>query len=461
MTFENTPVIASGGLEEDYAQFFFCSRWDGFEKTAVFWRTEAEVYHVLLDEDGSCEIPPEVTAEDGTIYFGVFGVDAAGRRRTSEVLTYHIVKGAIVAGENPTLDIYTQLLAQYAEMRDIAAETKAAEESFEQEIRDMIEDGLVPDGAINAVKLADQAVTTEKLADQAVTAEKLADGAVDAYTRAEALTPETKALYGLGADAVPDAAMAYLGKYNQHWWGKTSDEIFTQATVEVYNYYFITNSSYGINFYAADSYTFDATTGQYTLVNPTFYEDYGYGKASGVWNDAVLGKYILLGSDLTATGQMIYVPATASMYSGSKNVYVKTGATVLYGAAPSVRQPEFYWSPDRNAYSESDGYKYLGVPFTNAARVPRIETGYYYGNGQYGESNANSLVFDFEPKLIIIRASGSDTLVMVNPGPVGGAGYNAGTVSITWGTTVSWYSTTSAAYQHNGAGGAYYYFAIG
>lgn len=117
LTFDNTPVIASGGLEEDFVQFSFCGQWDGFERTAVFWRSEAEAYHVLLDEEDSCQVPPEVTADEGTIYFGVFGVDPAGRQRTSEVLTYRIVKGAITTGtkpSEPTPDIYTQLLEQYA-----------------------------------------------------------------------------------------------------------------------------------------------------------------------------------------------------------------------------------------------------------------------------------------------------------------------------------------------------------
>ena len=118
LTFENTPVIASGGLEEDFLQVDFCSRWDGFARTAVFWRTEAEAYHAVLDEENTCPVPPEVTADEGLLYFGVFGVNEAGAQRTSEVLTYRIVKGAITTGtkpSDPTPDIYTQLLQQYAE----------------------------------------------------------------------------------------------------------------------------------------------------------------------------------------------------------------------------------------------------------------------------------------------------------------------------------------------------------
>ena len=36
LTLENTPTVASGGLNEDYVEFSFCSKWDDLEITAVF-----------------------------------------------------------------------------------------------------------------------------------------------------------------------------------------------------------------------------------------------------------------------------------------------------------------------------------------------------------------------------------------------------------------------------------------
>ena len=132
LTFENTPIIASGGLEEDFVSFAFCSKWDGLGKTAVFWRSEADVYHVVLNEDNACPIPPEVLTAEGVIYFGVFGVNAEGKQRTSEILRYNIAKGAITEGtqpSDPTPDIYTQLLAYYAD----------AQVKYEAAQRDMAE----------------------------------------------------------------------------------------------------------------------------------------------------------------------------------------------------------------------------------------------------------------------------------------------------------------------------------
>ena len=227
LAYENTPVIASGGLDENFIAFSFCSQWDGFDRTAVFWRSEDEAYHCLLDESDTCQVPPEVTMEDGIIWLGAFGVDVTGRQRTSEVLSYRIVKGAITVNtkpSDPTPDIYTQILAEMIQVRELAEATKAAEEAFEQamtrqqsafetsmgnahaehvkavsdqqaqhvadvedarlayeqSIQDQIAAGLVPDGSVTTPKLAGQAVTMEKLAHGAVGAPNILSGAVTA-----------------------------------------------------------------------------------------------------------------------------------------------------------------------------------------------------------------------------------------------------------------------------------------
>lgn len=129
LTLTHTPVIASGGIEEDHVQFSFCPQWDGFAKTAVFWRTEDDAYHVLLDDTGTGVIPAEVLVEDGVVYFGVFGVNADQVRRTSEVLRYSICRGAYLEGSQPaepTPSIYEQLLASYAEAMQVAGDMDEA-----------------------------------------------------------------------------------------------------------------------------------------------------------------------------------------------------------------------------------------------------------------------------------------------------------------------------------------------
>lgn len=109
------PLVASGGINEDEVEFSFGPLWDGFTKTAVFYRDGGVVYHVLLSDD-KATIPQEVLKDEGTLYFGVFGVKD-GVRRTSEVLRYKIKAGAITTGTtppDPTPDIYAQITSALA-----------------------------------------------------------------------------------------------------------------------------------------------------------------------------------------------------------------------------------------------------------------------------------------------------------------------------------------------------------
>lgn len=113
LTILDSPVIASGGVNEDYVQFTFCPLWDGYTKTAVFYMDEQFIYQSLVDSENKCVIPKEAMNDKGKMYFGVFGVKG-DVTRTSEVLSYGIRKGAVKHGNvpDPTPDIYTQLLAK-------------------------------------------------------------------------------------------------------------------------------------------------------------------------------------------------------------------------------------------------------------------------------------------------------------------------------------------------------------
>lgn len=113
----NAPLIASGDVETDIVKFEFCPLWNGFLKTAVFYRSESEVYSVLLDENSEATIPKEVLQKEGLFYFGVHGV-FEGKVKTSQVLRYRVVKGAIseeATIPDPTPDIYSQILAKIQE----------------------------------------------------------------------------------------------------------------------------------------------------------------------------------------------------------------------------------------------------------------------------------------------------------------------------------------------------------
>ena len=119
LTLNNKPIIASGGIREDYISVDFCALWAGFTKTAVFWYGDDtdHAYPVILDDAGSGEIPWEVLTESGTISFGIYGVDGSGARRTSDILKYKIKQGAFLetaTPSTPTPEVWEQLEAQCA-----------------------------------------------------------------------------------------------------------------------------------------------------------------------------------------------------------------------------------------------------------------------------------------------------------------------------------------------------------
>lgn len=143
----NSPVIASGGMNENYIQFSFCSKWDGFAKICVFYRQGESYYYSLIDSTDKCKIPDECLVSSGKINFGVVGVGATDNslRRTSEILTYKVVAGVITEISDPTPEIYQQILSELAK------------------IQYDIEHSIVPDESITTGKVADGAITLAKI----------------------------------------------------------------------------------------------------------------------------------------------------------------------------------------------------------------------------------------------------------------------------------------------------------
>lgn len=108
----NIPKLASGGENDVRVEVSFDSLWSGFGKTAIFYRKENQVYHVVMVSD-TCLIPREVLAEPGKLYFGILGTSGA-TVRTTEVVTFNVVQGAITAGvSQPLPDVYRQLMSEY------------------------------------------------------------------------------------------------------------------------------------------------------------------------------------------------------------------------------------------------------------------------------------------------------------------------------------------------------------
>ena len=135
LTVTNSPVIASGGVLEDTVEFEFCPKWDGFAKVAVFYQNKGAIYYSLIDSNNHAIVPREAITTKGTMFFGVVGVKS-NVTRTSEVVRYRIDTGALdgFTVEEPTPELYQQVLQMCQQMMDKADALTAQQSAFETNI---------------------------------------------------------------------------------------------------------------------------------------------------------------------------------------------------------------------------------------------------------------------------------------------------------------------------------------
>lgn len=140
------PVVASGGKNEVKVEFSFCEKWDGFTKTAVFYRDIEEPYYALLNSEDVCVVPWEVYTEAGTFYFSVFG-DKEETRRTSTTVRYKVKESGLPEGavaSDPTPDVYSQILEKMGKIPETLTVTCVTEEEASHsanEIREYAKNG--------------------------------------------------------------------------------------------------------------------------------------------------------------------------------------------------------------------------------------------------------------------------------------------------------------------------------
>lgn len=150
LTVTSVGKLASGGENEIRVEVSFDSYWSGYGKTAIFYREEKQVYHVVMVSD-ACVIPREVLATPGRLYFGILGTSGASVR-TTEVVALNVAQGAITGLGNlePLPDVYKQVLSAYASAEaSIAAETSARKQevAVERARLDNLAAGGTPDGS--------------------------------------------------------------------------------------------------------------------------------------------------------------------------------------------------------------------------------------------------------------------------------------------------------------------------
>lgn len=185
-----------------------------------------------------------------------------------------------------------------------------------------------------------------------------------------------------------------------------------------------------------------------------------------------------------ATGVMYMTRTGSAPYYG----YINADGSVMYASNSGNRnfRPVFVISDNTKVYLDADGRYYAEQKITPEQNIledalgnilmvlpgTQIETGSYVGTGTYGESNPTSLTFGFEPKVVFIFGSASDSGFMIpwywdnnmtasrftvfygNSVVQGGYGRKEG-------NTITLASTKSARQQFNDSSYTYYYTAIG
>lgn len=338
----------------------------------------------------------------------------------------------------------------------------------------------------------------------------------DPLNKATLLKDATAALFGLGADSVPDDVLAWIGKYNLHWWRRRTPAIsgYVEKKEKVSKMYGIVGVSKTVNY--AKSIKVDQDSGSISLVSPTELKC-AYGNPSAFMQELCSKSPLYF----TEKGDndyetLYYIPSGSTFYDkawtdaaytlvgyyNSNNNSMKVNIASL---APTDKRAslvtsvfndgepgewEYIQSSDRSEYPDSgeqDGYEYqyIGIPFENAASPHvKIVTGSYVGTGKYGENNPNSLTFEFNPKLLFItNRQGSGNFYgisdidgnpldcsMLTTSYTKGLGFGSKDSSDILssygkksgdGKTITWYHSRSASSQQNDANYTYYYFAIG
>lgn len=154
---QDPAEMHAGNIKIDSVAFNFCELWDGFTKTAVFYRDKNKVINVLLDETNACEIPPELTEDKGLIYIGVFGIKGECRRTTA-VKSFYLKEGILTDGKpsEPTPDIYQQIINLYAEAKETATRAETTAKDAEEKAQNAVD-------IANAAKAETQAYVDKKI----------------------------------------------------------------------------------------------------------------------------------------------------------------------------------------------------------------------------------------------------------------------------------------------------------
>ena len=307
--------------------------------------------------------------------------------------------------------------------------------------------------------------------------------------KATLLKDATAALYGLGTGAVPDDVLAELGKYKQYWWRRRDlgHYVLQETSISAPRTIYMSYSSV-VTYTYGSSVTINQADGTVTIDNPQTLTTQRAPNASVF--DPLIGSYYMCDknmrhpntdADVMFANTLYFIPNGATISNNGEDYYLATAAMKISTEKTAPGDWEYLQSSTRSAYPDSGTsggyeYEYLGIPFDNAVTASKIATGSYVGTGTYGINNPNSLTFEFEPKIVLIKPSTNGTLskywmCFTNGLGTSGGGLVWGSEIYTlgykvsysfYGNTVQWYTTDARSTpQANDAATTYGYIAIG
>lgn len=129
----NIPPLVSGSVNIYQIVAQFCELWSDMDKTAVFTREPTPTLKKLtvipkpMVAD-TVIIPPEMLLDEGCFFLSIVGTNGAQARPT-EVVKLTVTKGAITSAtsvfDEPTLDVYAQMLSMCVSANETAQAVRA------------------------------------------------------------------------------------------------------------------------------------------------------------------------------------------------------------------------------------------------------------------------------------------------------------------------------------------------
>ena len=213
-----------------------------------------------------------------------------------------------------------------------------------------------------------------------------------------------------GTNGSLDDILTKIGQYNLYWWkrrpvsysiGSYSNKKILQCSTTYGGYYI----------YRGYNIEYDATISSYKLVNPIELE-LSYDDFSSSLN----GYYFTMSGRGMGGGTKSTDLKDNVIYKGSGSISKSSsgGDYYLYQNCAEITSSVGNWSYTTSSNREANvdyglsgmyEYSFLGKPFEKMPEISKMEVGSYIGTGVHGESNPNSLTFDFVVKILGISSN--------------------------------------------------------